>query len=853
MFFRKILTVVVALFYCTGAYAQNEKGTLEHLIARYEQNREINLSYDPELIKLIGTEITYTDDLDAFFSYLSTHFPLEVTRVSEGYFLITAREREYTISAIDSLDQSAIIPTDLMVLVNGSPIPLDYSGEDIKFRYKPALSDSVTLFALGYDQVAIAKKDLMNRRALSYSLMNIAVELEGVMIQEYLTKGIDMETTEQAVKIAVEDLPLLPGETDGDIFASIAALPGVTAPDQRAGNLFIRGSYTDQSLILFDGIPIYHRGHYYGNISPYNPKVVSNVQVYRSGFHPRLGGRVGGAIVIESGEEVQDQSHVGLGANTLYATAYGKASLADGKLGIAVGARRSYPTSFSSPKLDAISESSFSGTGAVDSSGRFKGDIDVLFQDYHTKVNYALNDKNRLALAAIYTSNDVVYQEIGQITNPAKDENEFKNQGYNLRWTRKLQGNWTSQSSLTYSDYKFKYTTDIHADGDTVYVSQNTLKDLNLRQEISRAGRQFNLDAGVDYKFQQVGLYYRNFVEQINGIYEVDEEVDAYTLSPYFSIDIKSWDRWDIELGLRGTYYSELEAFDWDPRFFWHYRVTDWLNFRGSLGWYHQYLSQAKNLEFTGGGFDNELWVLADSDNAGVITSSQASIGALIHDHGWILDIEGYHKDIDGVSLSTERRLRPNLAYHGLSQRISGIDVMLKKQISSSWDAWASYSYSQSEISIDTASDRSYVAKYVQPHVFYLGTSFHLERFKLSASYKWSTGLYEYSLDIIDAHRIYRAGRPKTPPPPGTPRPENPFSEVERDYYDAVKTLDISASYSIPPSAQHRWKATFGLSLVNIFDTQNLIDRLYRGDPSPTFVERYGIGFAPNLMVLVEW
>jgi len=211
----------------------------------------------------------------------------------------------------------------------------------------------------------------------------------------------------QSIRIDVNDLPLLPGETDGDIFASVSALPGVSSPDGRAGNLLIRGSETDQTLILFDNIPVYHRGHYYGTISPYNPKIVSDVEVYRSGFHPRLGDRVGGAIVINS-DEAGEESNYGVGANTLFGMGYGKVRISD-KLSSSFSFRNSYPRSFQSLKLEEISQSVFAATSLVGGRGRLTQKVDVTFRDFNARLDFDANKRNQLSLSGILTSSEVSF------------------------------------------------------------------------------------------------------------------------------------------------------------------------------------------------------------------------------------------------------------------------------------------------------------------------------------------------------------------------------------------------------------------------------------------------------------
>ncbi|MBU2915375.1 TonB-dependent receptor plug domain-containing protein [Reichenbachiella agariperforans] len=850
-----------ALIYFNSG-AQTAKQRLEEIIDRYESDLEIKFSYDPELVSLVSKQYAYQEDLESFITKVEQQLPFEFVALDSGYYAFRPVTSSFVLYPYDSVEQESIAPSDVMVLLNGEPIPVSYLPNGVRFEYRPNLSDSLMLYVLGYDKKALSVAGLINQREQRLSMFYVAVELDGLVIQDYITTGIDVNPSSQRIAIAVDDLPLLPGETDGDIFASIAALPGVTSPDKRAGNLFIRGSFTDQSLFLFDDIPIYHRGHYYGTISPYNPKVVSEVEVYRSGLHPRLGDRVGGAVVIRSDDELPNQAHAGLGANTLYATAYGRAEVIENKLGISVGARRSYPREFQSPKLNAISKSVFSGTGVVGADGELVTDVDVTFEDYHSKLNYQINEKNSLSTALIYTNTDVYYESDGTdgIRRNA-DENQFQNYGVNFKWCRKLSNKWKLELSTTYSDYAFKYIVDPNQSGDSTFYANNTLKDYLARYEMNRKSRLYNLDVGLDYKYQTVGIDYADLTRFTQKLLKIDKTVTAHSVSPYANLDWHAWERWYVQVGMRATYYQPLETVYWEPRLFVNYDLTSSLVLKGSVGWYHQYLSQMKNLEYGGGGFDNELWVLADGDQGYTITGIQSSVGGVLHQNGWVVDVEGYYKQTDGVSVYQDRRLDFGIKPTQAGQSIAGIDFLIKKAVTNDLTIWASYTYSQSKVVMDTAREIEYTSKYVQPHVVYLGGAYTHDRWKFSGSWTWSSGLFAKSLDMVYAENVYFNNTGNLPPPGSggagqdqnpPPRPPNPFADVS-GRYDPMHSLDLSASYHIPRTQAHRWAASFGLSLVNVYNQVNLIDKVYRGAPQPSFLDRYAIGFAPNLMVMVEW
>ncbi|MEQ6167209.1 TonB-dependent receptor plug domain-containing protein [Ekhidna sp. MALMAid0563] len=848
----RILIFCTTILTSLSVFAQIESKLFFEAVADYEESIDITFSYDAELLSLIEKEALFTSsDLSTFIAELEGRFPLAVEKISDEYYTISAQETTYQLVVKDSLDGLAIDQSfGVQVVINDAPVPTRFKDGHWEFSYKPDQKDNIIVFSQGYQSTSLSVKELFNRKVMEVKLGLTTRRLSTVVVEDYLTKGINMLPSKQQIQIDINDLPLLPGETDGDIFASIAALPGITNPDSRAGNIFIRGSDTDQTLILFDNIPVYHRGHYYGTISPYNPKVVDDVEVYRSGFHPRFGDRVGGAIVINSDDAGQTTKY-GLGANTLFGMGYSKFRISD-KLSGTLGIRNSYPRSFKSPKLNEISESVFAATSLVDQSGLLTERIQVAFSDYNGKLSYQINKNHNLGLSAIHTVSDINFRPVVPLGLPSRsNDNRYENTGVNLSWNSIWDQGWSSELNTTYSNYDFEFTIKTMAPDMLPFNSNNSIDDLNVVQEFSKESDYSNLQIGLDYKWQHVTTNYQNMLRD-SSFYTLYKSVSSYTIAPYANYEYYGLEKWYFQLGVRSTYYSALDDFSVSPRVLINYDLTDWVTLKGSHGWYNQYLSQVKNLEYSSGGFDNELWVLADNESGFIIRGAQTMVGGVVNVNDWIFDVEGFFKTANNVTIFEDRVLNPDDDFQTMDQETYGVDILLKKQLTAATSIWTGYSYHDSKITIDTTDQVIYESKYVQPHVWYIGAAFKMNRWKLSAAWRYASGLNAYSLDIAYAESIFKAGPPPgaPPPPPGTPPPPNPFIDVP-DRYPSVHSLDLSASYKIPQTDQRKWSASFGVSIINALNRNNLTDRVYRSRDG--FVDREAIGFAPNLMVIVEW
>lgn len=841
---RYLLLITLLLCACGSMLMAQQKVSLTQAIQHYEKQLDIKFSYDPALIEKVTGEFNTTQRLTDFTSVLEGSLPFKVQKVSEGYFTLTAIVSEYALTLVDSLESSTIQPP-FFLLINSYPTDIQIEDGQALFSYKPSIYDTIIAYAPGYEKRLIPVDRLINNTQISINLMTHTLLLNDVLIEDYITKGINMNPIDHSITINVKNLPLLPGETDGDIFASLAALPGITTPDGRPGNLFIRGNSVDQSMILFDNIPIYHRGHYYGTISPYNPKVVDNVEVYRSGYHPRMGGRVGGAVFVNSDTDVTDKPHYGVGMNTLYALVYGKTPLANDKIGLSFGARHAYPTPIKSPKLNAISKSVFSATGLTDTEGNILAYPDVVFQDYHAKLIAKPHKKHKILVSGIYSNTNLSYESPVSMTNDI-ESTDFENFGFNTEWSYQINELWSTSLINTYS----KYTYDNRSETPILELfAVNRLTDYNSRFEISNAGTATHaIQLGLDYKWQSTEIDYRNIL-QIGATPIAFASIEsAHTFSPYANIEWIGAEKWFLQLGLRGTYYSPKSSLQWSPRLTANYSPMSWIHLKATAGLYHQYLSQVKNLEFGSGGFDNELWMLAGEMNGNIISGEQYMAGFMISGNQWLLDVESYYKTADGITYYEDRRFNDRSGYFTADDALYGIDTYLKREVGEYTSAWLGYSYSNSKVTLDTTNQVSYKSKYVQPHVAYVGFAFQKNRWKLSAVGKFGSGLNAKSLEIAYAQVIYENAQANRSP--GTPRAPDPFSDVP-ERYPNTHSIDLSASYKIPPSEDRRWSASFGLSVINTYNQENLIDRAFRGRSG--FIDRTALGFAPNLMMMIEW
>ena len=99
-------------------------------------------------------------------------------------------------------------------------------------------------------------------------------------------------------QITTQTIKELPAIFEADVFRSIQFLPGVKAASDFSSGLYIRGGSPDQTLILLDRTTVYNPSHFFGFFSTFNPDAIKDVRLYKGGYPPEYGGRLGSVLSI---------------------------------------------------------------------------------------------------------------------------------------------------------------------------------------------------------------------------------------------------------------------------------------------------------------------------------------------------------------------------------------------------------------------------------------------------------------------------------------------------------------------------------------------------------------------------
>jgi hypothetical protein len=212
------------------------------------------------------------------------------------------------------------------------------------------------------------------------------IELRGVVItadKEQNVKGLQLGLDKLDIQ-TIKQMPSNMGEVD--LIKTTLLLPGVQTVGEGASGFNVRGGNTDQNLILMDGAPLFNSSHMLGFFSVFNPDVVKDFKLYKSGIPAQYGGRLSSVLDVS----LKEGNHKKISLSGGLSPIAGRLSL-DGpiikeKASFLVSGRGTY----SDWLLHRVDVPTLKNSSA-------------LFFDLNAKFDYSINEKNQFAFSGYYS------------------------------------------------------------------------------------------------------------------------------------------------------------------------------------------------------------------------------------------------------------------------------------------------------------------------------------------------------------------------------------------------------------------------------------------------------------------
>lgn len=853
--------ILIKAFVFELSHAQTDrKQPLEAIFSSMEEQLGLIFSYDPSLVSVFSVTLPSEVPLSVqTLSNIKEQVPLDFEILKEGFVLVTTRPLALTLQLEDGNSQpivGAYLKKNEEYIQSSS----DGNGE-LKLEMSWTQRDTLVFESLGYKSYTVSILDLLESKRQVITLSEKVTVLDNLIIRSYLGDGFSANRKNHSIEIKNGELGILPSDMSKDLLVSLRALPGIHTVTGRAGDLRIRGSTPDQNLVLYNNIPIYHKGYYFGTVSPFSSDLVDEVQVFRSGFGPELGGRVGGAIDISTSQQVAPEVKGSVFTNSYMVGISLKAPVVANKLGIAISARSSHPFDYESPMAKELKRLALYGDSfpaLAEATGSELLEDPLEFWDVSGSVIYKSDLIGKITLNALSINNVMTSTLLNEDIDFIARKNELTNTGWSAEWTKK----WSSTRLTAFgskSDYSFDeiLTERVLQPRDTLRdnLNMNGINNLRLGTKLeSSLGSLGSWSLGYDYTADDVVFGVTVFESIENGPVEVTQlrpaSSNLFTTHAFFgNVVIDQFDLFSVDFGLRANRYVE-NPLRLEPRLFASLFLTNHLTIKGSFGMYSQNIAQSTFFSHTDSPTVRRQWFQAGGRDDRLMKGNMALLGVTYQRPHWLVDIDLYSRVADNVNSLGERGTRPN-GRPGPPSRLTGelyatgIDALVKYG-RGKFNFWSTYTLSSSSLFFEELKTERFPTNYDQTHVFSISGQFSSGKISTSMSWTWGSGIPDYREDPFFPEQV---------PFVSTSTEPTPVGDIAR--FDPTSQVDISIRYTT--STDSDLKFTAGLTVLNLFDQDNFLERdiFTAGFPGQPTVEstqdRFNIGFAPDLMLRLEF
>ncbi|WP_157943802.1 MULTISPECIES: carboxypeptidase-like regulatory domain-containing protein [Arenibacter] len=709
------------------------------------------------------------------------------------------------------------------------------TDENGYFELKPnTKNDVINIRHIGYKTIDRSYQYFKEYTCGTIYLVPDEQQLAEVVLSDFLIRGID-KLNDGSFKIDFDRFSILPGLIETDVLQSVQAFPGIQSINETVSDINIRGGTNDQNLILWDGIKMYQSGHFFGLISMYNPQITQKVKLRKNGTPVSYTDGVSGTITMETDTEITTKFQGNVALNFIDANAFADVPLGQ-KSSIQVAARKAISNFVESPTYTAYFDRISQDTEVESNAGEVvNSDFEFDFYDHSLRWLYKPSEKDEIQVNFINANNELVFKEnatIGSIEESRRSSVAQNSIAGGLRYHRL----WSDRLSTSLHIYETDYTLKaINANilDDQRFLQKNSVSETSAKLEgLYQLSEQWLIKGGYQYVETKV-----TNLDDIDDPRFIRLEGEVLRTHAGFSqLGYISNDRMTtFNAGVRYNYLDKFNKHLVEPRLSFNQRFLNSFNLEILGEFKHQNISQIINFQNDFLGIEKRRWRLSNDIDIPVITSKQLSAGLSYGDNGWLINLVGYFKNVNGITTASQgfQNQYEFEAAKG-SYDATGMDVLIRKQFKNV-NTWLSYSYLSSDYTFETLSDTSFPNNLEVVNSITLGSTYSSSHFLFSAG-----------LNL-------RTGKPITRPVPsdeiiGGVINYGPVNEERLEDYMRV---DVSALYRFILKGTN--KVNFGVSILNLLDNENTINTFYRIKALGTTeeVEQNSLGITPNVFMRV--
>lgn len=346
------------------------------------------------------------------------------------------------------------------------------------------------------------------------------------------------------IAVNIEQLkyaPLFAGEKD--IFKFLQLLPGVSAGKDGMSGLLVRGGSNDQTLILYDDVPIYNQAHAYGILSIFSGETVQSAEVSKGYISPAYGSRLSALTQIRTRDGDRQDHRQSLTVGTLSLAGTVDGPIVRNKGSYLVSARYFFP--------EAV-------LALVGNAVRFG------FYDLTGKLSYNIHPGHTLSLG-VYSGDDHMTNKEDYARNEYGWGNTTASLRLESRWNDNLRSSIVAYYTYLQNRQESEYEDDDFKNwGKTTYKTHEFGARLTFDQRLTRA---WSLEYGANVSHQRfMPMHSKGYV---NGQHKERGYSSEQLVSGALFLNNRfQWGGWRADVGIRGAMYdnSEQTEFAVEPR-----------------------------------------------------------------------------------------------------------------------------------------------------------------------------------------------------------------------------------------------------------------------------------------------
>ncbi len=433
--------------------------------------------------------------------------------------------------------------------------------------------------------ISLVKTDIIVKSRKT-TFLYIEYLLKPNIIQENITVEAEYFTPSRINKtsstnFSAEEIRRAPGSA-GDVSRVIYQLPSIAKVNDQVNSLIVRGGNPFENVFFLDNIEISNINHFPtpgssgGPISLLNMEMIDDVDFHAGGFSSIYGDKLSAIMDINYREGNRDEFETQIDFNMA-----GFGLLSEGPL----TKKGSWILSVRKSFLELL-------TAAIGTS------VPPTYGDIQSKIVFDITPRNKISFLGILGLDKFNTSAEESKEEGRSDYMQFKSSEYTvgINWLSLWSNRGYSETSLSLSRTKFtgKF---FKTKKETLFFDNDSVDEsLTLRNVNNYSFNYANkIQFGFDLKNIKT-IYKYSIAADINPVGDyipaisLDSDITAQKYSSFINYSLKLFSKLELNLGIRGDYFSYTDKIIVSPRFSFSFDLSNRTKLIGSTGIYYQNL-----------------------------------------------------------------------------------------------------------------------------------------------------------------------------------------------------------------------------------------------------------------------